>query len=184
MDTKTIVDATTTWKIDPVHSVAEFRVKHMMISNVRGQFTGISGTLVYDEQDVSRSHVEASVDARTLDTRNAERDIHLKGRDFFDVEKFPELYFSSSSVTRNSEGDMTVTGALTIHGITHEVPFSVHGPTLPVNDPWGNTRIGLTADATIDRREFGLTFNAALDAGGVLIGDEVAIHLELEFVKA
>lgn len=184
MATKTIANAATTWKIDPVHSVAEFRVKHMMISNVRGQFTGISGTLIYDEQDLSRSHVEASIDARTLDTRNTERDTHLKSPDFFDVERFPDLYFSSSSVTRNSDGTVTVTGAMTIHGITHEVQFAVDGPTPPVKDPWGNTRIGLTARATIDRREFGLTFNAPLDAGGVLVGDEVAILLELELVKA
>ena len=107
MDTKAIADATTTWKIDPVHSVAEFRVKHMMISNVPGQFTGISCTLIYDQQDVSRSRVEASIDARTLDTRNAERDNHLKGPDFLDIERFPELYFSSSSVTKNSDGSIT-----------------------------------------------------------------------------
>lgn len=175
---------TTTWKIDPVHSIAEFRVKHMMISNVRGQFTGVTGSLTYDEADLTRSHVEASIDVSTIDTRDPQRDTHLKSADFFDVEKYPTLTFTSSRVARKSDGAVTVAGPMTIHGVTHEVEFEVEGPTPPVKDPWGNTRIGVSAKTKIDRKTFGLNFNAALETGGVLVGEEVAITLELEFVGA
>ena len=176
--------ATTTWKIDPVHSIAEFRVKHMMISNVRGQFTGVTGTLTYDESDIARSRVEASIDVSTLDTRDVQRDTHLKSPDFFDLEKFPTLSFKSSRISRKGDGALVVAGPMTIHGISREVEFAVEGPTAPVKDPWGNTRIGITATTKINRTNFGLTFNAALETGGVLVGEDVAITLELEFVKA
>ena len=176
--------ATTTWNIDPVHSTAEFRVRHLMISNVRGQFTGVTGTLTYDESDSSQSHVEASIDVSTIDTRDPQRDGHLKSADFFDVEKFPTMTFNSAKVTRRGGGTTEVSGHLSLHGITKEVEFTVEGPTPPVKDPWGNSRIGVAATTKIDRRDFGLTFNATLDAGGVMVGDEVSITLELEFVKA
>lgn len=184
MSTTTNLPATTTtWKIDPVHSIAEFRVKHMMISNVRGQFTGVTGTLTFDPSDPTKSHVEASIDAATIDTRDPQRDAHLKSPDFFDTEKFPTLLFRSSQIIRRSDGTLVVAGPLTIHGVTREVEFAVEGPTPPVKDPWGNTRIGVSATTKISRKEFGLTFNAALDAGGVMVGDEVTITLELEFVQ-
>ncbi len=176
--------AVSTWNIDPVHSIAEFRVKHLMISNVRGQFTGVSGTLTYDENDPAKSHVEASIDVATIDTRDPQRDTHLKSPDFFDVEKFPVLTFRTSHVTRKSDGTILVAGPLTIHGATHEVEFAVEGPTPPVKDPWGNTRIGVSATTKINRSDFGLTFNAALETGGVMVGEQVSITLELEFVKA
>jgi len=174
---------TTIWQIDPVHSIAEFRVKHLMISNVRGQFTGVSGTLTYDEGDLAQSHVEASIDAATIDTRDPQRDTHLKSADFFDVEKFPTLTFKSSRVTRTAGGGVIVAGPLTIHGVTREVEFEVEGPTPPVKDPWGNTRVGVTAATKINRTEFGLSFNAAMETGGVMVGEIVTITLELEFVK-
>jgi len=173
-----------TWNIDPVHSMAEFRVRHMMISNVRGRFTGVSGKLAYDGGDPTKSSVEASIEVSTLDTRDPQRDTHLKSPDFFDAEKFPTLTFHSSHVTRKGDGNIIVAGPLTIHGITREVEFEVEGPTPAVKDPWGNTRIGVSASTKIDRREFGLTFNAALETGGVMVGDEVSITLELEFVQA
>lgn len=183
--TATAPSATTsTWKIDPVHSIAEFRVRHLMISNVRGQFTGVTGTLTYDESDYSKAHVEASIDVATIDTRDTQRDAHLKSPDFFDAEKFPVMTFTSSRVTRRAHGNILIAGPLTIHGVTREVEFAVEGPTPPVKDPWGNTRIGVSATTRIDRKDFGLTFNASLDAGGVLVGEEVSITLELEFVKA
>ncbi|MFY9744832.1 MAG: YceI family protein [Acidobacteriaceae bacterium] len=182
--TATAAPATTTWNIDPVHSVAEFRVKHMMIANVRGRFTGVTGKLTYHSADIAESHVEATIDASTIDTRDPQRDTHLKSPDFLDVEKFPSLTFSSSRVTRRANGDILVAGPLSIHGVTREVEFAVEGPTPPVKDPWGNTRVGVTASTTIDRREFGLTFNATLETGGVLVGEEVHITLELEFVQA
>ena len=176
--------AVTTWNIDPVHSVAEFKVKHMMISNVKGQFTGLSGVLTLDEKDLARSRVAASIDAASIQTRDAQRDAHLKSADFFDVEKFPALSFTSTRVTASAEGEWAVAGALTIHGVTRETVFAVEGPTASAKDPWGNTRIGLSATTKINRKDFGLTWNAALETGGILVGDEVTITLDVEFVRA
>ncbi len=175
--------AVTTWNIDPVHSVAEFKVKHMMISNVKGQFTGVSGTLKLDEADISNSSVEASIDASSINTREAQRDAHLKSADFFDVEKFPTLTFKSTGVSRK-EGELAVEGELTIHGVTRKVVFDVEGPTAPGKDPWGNTRIGLSAATKINRKDYGLTWNAALETGGILVGEDVTITLDVQFVKA
>jgi polyisoprenoid-binding protein YceI len=175
--------ANTTWNVDPVHSVAEFKVKHMMNSNVKGQFTGVKGTLVLDEDDLLKSRVEATIDAASINTREADRDNHLKSADFFDVEKYPTLSFHSTSVARAKGDDLVVTGDLTIHGVTRSVEFTVEGPTEPGKDPWGNTRIGLSATTKISRKDFGLTWNAALETGGILVGDDVTITLDLQFVK-
>lgn len=175
---------TTTWNIDPVHTTAEFKVRHMMITNVKGQFTGVAGVLKLDEQDVTNSHIEASIEAATINTREAERDKHLKSADFFDVEKFPTLTFASTSITRKGEGELEVEGDLTIHGVTRKVVFDVEGPTSPGKDPWGNTRIGWTATTKINRKNFGLNWNAALETGGILVGDEVTLTLDVEAVKA
>jgi polyisoprenoid-binding protein YceI len=174
----------TTWNIDPVHSVAEFKVKHMMISNVKGQFTSLTGTMMLDEKDLANSRVEASIDAASINTRDAQRDAHLKSADFFDVEKFPTLSFKSTRVTRTGDSELAVTGDLTIHGVTREAVFAVEGPTPPAKDPWGNIRVGLSASTKISRKDFGLTWNAALETGGILVGDDVAITLDVEFVKA
>jgi len=176
--------AVTTWNIDPVHSVAEFKVKHMMISNVKGQFTSVKGTLTLDEDDLTRSKVETSIDAATITTRDAQRDAHLKSPDFLDIEKFPELTFRSTRITRNNDGDVQAAGELTIHGVTREVVFQVEGPTPPARDPWGNTRIGLSTTTRISRKDFGLTWNAALETGGLLVGDEVTITLDVQYIKA
>lgn len=176
--------STTTWNIDPVHTTAEFKVRHMMITNVKGQFTGITGMLSLDENDVTKSHVEASIDAATINTREADRDAHLKSADFLDVEKFPTLTFSSSRVIRKGDGELEVDGDLTIHGVTRKVVFAVEGPTAPGKDPWGNIRIGWTATTKIKRGDFGLTWNAALETGGILVGDEVTITFDVEAVKA
>lgn len=175
---------TTTWNIDPVHSVAEFKVKHMMISNVKGQFTGISGVLELDEIDIGESRVEAHIDAGSVTTRNADRDAHLKSADFFDVEKFPTLSFSSTNITRTGDGELAAAGDLTIHGITRRTVFRVEGPTEPAKDPWGNIRVGLSATTKISRKDFGLTWNAALETGGILVGDDVTITLDVQFIKA
>jgi polyisoprenoid-binding protein YceI len=176
--------ATTTWNLDPVHSIAEFKVKHMMISNVKGQFTGIKGMLTLDEANVIDSYVEASIEAASINTRDPQRDAHLKSADFFDVDKFPSLSFKSTRVSRAGDGELAVTGNLTIHGITRNVVFTVEGPTPPAKDPWGNTRLGLSASTKINRKDFGLTWNAALETGGILLGDEVTITLDVQFVKA
>jgi polyisoprenoid-binding protein YceI len=173
-----------TWNLDPVHSVVEFKVKHMMISNVKGQFTGITGVLTLDENDITKSRVEATIDASTINTRDAGRDTHLKSADFLDVEKYPTLTLKSKSVKRTGADEGTVIGDLTVHGVTREVVFQVEGPTAPGKDPWGNTRFGLSATTKISRKEFGLTWNAALEAGGFLVGDDVTITLDVQFVKA
>jgi len=176
--------ASTTWNIDPVHSVAEFKVKHMMISNVKGQFTSVQGVLELDEGDIGNSRVRASIEAASINTREAQRDAHLKSADFFDVEKFPTLSFQSTRISRAGDGELSVAGELTIHGITRSVQFAVEGPTAPGKDPWGNTRVGLSATTKINRKDFGLTWNAALETGGILVGEEITITLDVQFVKA
>lgn len=176
--------AATTWKLDPAHSAAEFKVKHMMISNVKGQFTGLTGTLTWDESDITQSRVVAVIDAATVTTGDAQRDGHLKSADFFHVEKHPTLSFQSTAVKRTSDGELEVTGELTVHGVTREVTFKVEGPTAPGKDPWGNTRVGLSAVTKINRKDFGLTWNAALETGGILVGEEVTITLDVQFIKA
>jgi len=176
--------ATTTWNLDPVHSVAEFKVRHMMISNVKGRFAGVTGKLVLDESDLPNSRAEASIEAASINTHDAQRDTHLKSEDFFHVEKFPTLSFRSTRITRTADGGLAVAGDLTIRGVTRNVVFAVEGPAAPVKDPWGNTRLGLSATTRINRKDFGLTWNAALEAGSVLVGDEVTITLDVQFVKA
>jgi polyisoprenoid-binding protein YceI len=176
--------ATTTWNIDPVHSHAEFKVKHMMISNVKGQFAKVTGVLTMDEADVRKSSVETAIEAASISTRDEQRDAHLKSADFLHAEKFPTLTFKSTHIDRTGDGELAVQGDLTIRGVTREVVFSVEGPTPAAKDPWGNTRVAVTATAKINRKDFGLTWNAALETGGILVGDEVTISLDVEFVKA
>jgi polyisoprenoid-binding protein YceI len=156
----------------------------MMISNVRGKFTGISGTLTLDEGDVTNSSVEATIDATTISTGDAQRDAHLRSAEFFGADQFPTLTFKSSSVKSKGKGELAVSGDLTIHGVTRPVVFDVEGPTAPGKDPWGNTRVGLSGITKIDRKDFGLTWNAALETGGILVGEEVTISLDVQFVKA
>jgi len=179
----TVRTATTTWNIDPVHTTAEFKVKHMMISNVKGQFAAVTGVLTLDEGDVTNSRVEASIEAASINTHDADRDAHLKSADFFDVAKFPTLSFASTRVTPAGEGELAAEGDLTIRGVTRKVVFSVEGLSAPATDPWGNIRIGLSATTKINRKDFGLTWNAALELGGVLVGDEVTITLDVQALK-
>jgi polyisoprenoid-binding protein YceI len=176
--------AVTTWDIDPVHSVAEFKVRHMMISNVKGQFTGVQGVLVLDETDLTKSHVEASIEAASITTRDAQRDAHLKSADFLDVEKFPTLSFKSTRISRTGAGELAVAGDLTIHGVARNIIFAVEGPTPAAKDPWGNIRLGLSATTKISRKDFGLNWNTTLETGGILVGDEVTITFDVQFVKA
>lgn len=175
--------AVTTWNVDPAHSVAQFKVKHMMISNVKGEFTHIRGTLKLDP-DVTKSQIEASIDAATINTREKDRDTHLKSADFLDVEKFPMLTFKSTRVSKKNEGDFAVEGDLTIHGVTRKVVFDVEGLGEPIKDPWGNTRIGIAATTSIKRKDFGLTWNATLETGGILVGEDVHVTVDVEFIKA
>ena len=175
---------TTAWNIDPVHSVAEFKVKHMMISNVKGQFTKVTGVVTLDEADVTRSHIQGSIEAASISTRDAQRDAHLMSADFLDAEKFPTLSFESRRITRTGDSELAVSGVLTIHGVAREVVFAVEGPTPPAKDPWGNIRVGLSATTKISRKDYGLNWNATLETGGFLVGDEVTITLDVQFVKA
>jgi polyisoprenoid-binding protein YceI len=176
--------AASTWNIDPAHSVAEFRVKHMMISNVKGQFAKVSGKLVLDESDLANSQVEALIEASSIATRDPQRDAHLKSADFLDVENFPTLSFKSTRIRIVRNGELAVEGDLTIRGVTRKVTFDVEGPTPPIKDPWGNTRVAVSATTKINRKDFGLTWNTILEAGGIVVGDEVTITLDVEFIKA
>jgi polyisoprenoid-binding protein YceI len=171
------------WEIDPGHSSVGFAVKHMMVSNVKGQFGKVSGGASWTKPDFSDAKVDVSIDAASIDTREPKRDEHLKSPDFFDVAKYPKLTFVSKKVAKGKPGHLTLTGDLTIHGVTKEVAFDVAGPTPEVKDPWGNTRTGAEATAKIKRKDFGLTWNKALEAGGVVVGDEVSIDLALELTK-
>jgi polyisoprenoid-binding protein YceI len=173
----------TTWKIDPAHTVAEFKVKHMMIANVKGTIKGITGDLTEHSTDASLSFIEATLDVSTLNTGEPQRDAHLKSADFLDLEKYPTITFKSTQVERKGEDEYAITGDLTIHGVTRPVTLSVEGPTPPQKDPWGNVRIGLEAKTKIDRKDFGLTWNTALETGGILVGDTVHITIEAELIK-
>lgn len=185
MATSTATSApVTVWKIDPAHSNAEFKVRHLMISNVKGSIKGISGELTEHATDASLSSIEANLDVSTLHTGEEQRDAHLKSADFLDVEKYPKITFKSTKVERKGSEEYAVTGDLTIHGVTKPVTLAVEGPTPPQKDPWGNTRIGLEATTKINRKDFGLTWNAALETGGVMVGEEVHITIELELIKS
>ena len=175
--------ALTTWKLDPAHSQAEFKVKHMMISNVKGSFNGITGTLTEHPTDKTLSSIDASIDVNTISTGDAQRDAHLKSADFFDAAQFGTMTFKSSKVQPNGDGGYNVTGDLTIHGQTRQQVFVVDGPSAPGKDPWGNTRIGLSATTKINRKDYGLSWNAALETGGILVGDDVNITIEAQFIK-
>ena len=172
----------TPWNIDPAHTHASFTVRHLMISNVRGEFQKTSGTVKIDEKDVTKSTVEAAIEAGSVDTRVEQRDQHLKSPDFFDAAKFPTLAFRSTKVEKAGEGKLKVAGDLTIHGVTKPVVLDVTGPTGEIKDPWGNARRGVSATATINRKDFGLSWNKMLEAGPV-VGDEVKIEIEAELVK-
>jgi polyisoprenoid-binding protein YceI len=172
----------TTYTIDPAHSTADFKVRHLMISNVRGEFSGISGTVQFDPANPANSKVEAKIDVTTINTREPQRDAHLKSADFFDLEKYPEMTFVSKKVA-GKDGEYTVTGDLTIHGVTKEVKLEVEGPGPEIKDPWGNLKSGASAKTKINRKDFGLMWNVALETGGVLVGEEIQITLELELAR-
>jgi polyisoprenoid-binding protein YceI len=176
--------STTTWTIDPAHTTAEFKVKHMMIASVKGHFSKVSGLLTLDESNLADSRVEATIHASSIETRDEQRNAHLKSADFFHVERFPTLQFQSTKISVVRDGELSVEGDLTIHGVTRKVNFQVEGPTPPMKDPWGNTRVAVSASTKINRKDFGLTWNAALETGGIVVGDEVTITLDVEFVKA
>jgi polyisoprenoid-binding protein YceI len=173
----------TTWNLDPAHSGAEFKVKHMMISNVKGKFSGLSGVLNLVEANYTHSMVEVTVPVASVATGDEQRDGHLKSADFFDVEKFPTMTFKSTNIDSTGGGEYEVTGNLTIHGVTKSVILKVEDVSEPSKDPWGNHRIGLSGSTKINRKDFGLTWNSTLETGGVLVGEDIAITLDVELIK-
>jgi len=172
----------TTWEIDPAHAHAQFKVRHMMIANVKGEFTKLTGTAKWDSADITKSSLEATIDVASINTREPQRDAHLKSADFFDAEHYPTITFRSTKITPTNEGH-EITGDLTIRGVTKSVTLAVEGPTPESKDPWGNTRVGVELTTTIDRKDFGLTWNATLETGGVLVGEKVAITVDAELIK-
>jgi polyisoprenoid-binding protein YceI len=176
--------ATATWDIDTAHANAGFRVRHMMVSHVRGHLGPVTGTVVIDEQDLSRSRVDVSVDTRGLDSREPRRDEHLRSADFLDVASHPTVTFRSTRVEAPSGrgGELRVTGELTIRGVTRSVTLEVEALPPAIQDPWGNQRRGVSARARISRKEWNLTWNMVIEAGGVAVGDEVAIEIDAEIV--
>lgn len=173
---------TATWTIDPNHSTAQFTVRHLGISNVRGNFTKVAGTVVLNEKDISQSQVSASIDVSSVDTRVEMRDKDLRSPNFFDVEKYPTIEFKSKKVVSDG-GKLQLIGDLTIHGTTREVTLDVDGPTPEMTDPWGNPRRGISATTAINRKDFGLLYNKLLGTGEAMVGDNVKIQIDAEFVK-
>ena|ERR1035441_1502090 len=171
-----------TYQIDPAHTSAHFSIRHMMISNVRGEFSKISGTVIYDAANPANSKADAVIEVASIGTREPQRDAHLKSADFFDAEKFPLISFHGQEVSEHG-GEWKLKGELTIHGVTREISLDVEGPTPEHKDPWGNLRIGATATGKLNRKDYGLAWNAALEAGGVLVGDEVKLTIDLEAIR-
>ncbi|MEP6914749.1 MAG: YceI family protein [Acidobacteriota bacterium] len=172
-----------TWTIDPGHSAATFSVRHMIVSNVKGEFDGPAGTVIFDPANPSTMRIDATIDTRSINTRNADRDVDLKSALFFDVQKFPRITFKSREVTVDGPGKLKVVGDLTMHGVTKAVTLAVDGPTQAIKDIWGGTRVGATATTTINRRDFGLVYNRMLEAGGAVVGEQVAISLDIEITR-
>jgi polyisoprenoid-binding protein YceI len=183
MSTAATTATRTTWNIDASHSQVEFAVKHMMIATVRGRFADVKGTVVTDDSDLAKAEVDVVIDVNSIDTREAKRDAHLRSPDFFDAETFPLITFKSTRVTGAGGDQFKLVGDLTIHGVTREVALDVTSEGR-AKDPWGGERAGYSAQTRVNRKDFGLTWNQALETGGLLVGDEIKISLDLELVKA
>lgn len=172
-----------TWQIDPVHSTATFAVRHMMVTTVRGTFQKLAGTVEFDGKNIETIAAQATIDVASIDTREPKRDEHLRSADFFDAARFPAITFVSKRVEPKGAGRFALVGDLTIRGVTREVTLDVEGPTPEVKDPGGNVRIGASATTRVNRQDFGVSWNRVLDAGGVVVGDEVAITLDLSLIR-
>jgi polyisoprenoid-binding protein YceI len=172
-----------TWTIDPDHSNIGFKVRHLMVSNVKGSFEKHSGTVEINDKDITKSKVEVSIDTNSITTNVKKRDEHLRSADFFDVVKFPTMTFVSKKVSQAGKNKLKVTGDLTLHGVTKEVVLDVEGPSAESKDPWGAIRRGATATTKINRKDFGLIWNKALETGGVAVGEEITITLEIEMIR-
>lgn len=171
------------YQIDSAHSSASFSIKHLMVTNVRGQFSKVTGTVKYDRQNPASSFVDATIDVSTIGTQEEKRDAHLKSADFFDTARFPTMRFVSKRVMPAGPGKLKLLGDLTIHGVTRQVTLDVDGPAPEMKDPWGMARTGASATTRISRKDFGLTWNKALETGGVVVGDEVLIAVDVALVR-
>jgi polyisoprenoid-binding protein YceI len=183
MSTATTATTAATYTIDPSHSGAGFRIRHLMIAYIRGGFSGVTGDVVFDPANPGNSKVNASIDANTLLTHDPKRDAHVKGADFLDTAQYPAITFVSTKVTPDGKDQWKVAGDLTMHGVTKPVTLEVETSPAEAKDPWGNLRSGASASTTIKRSDFGLTFNAPLETGGVMLSDELHIHLDIEMIK-
>jgi polyisoprenoid-binding protein YceI len=173
-----------TWNIDPDHSNTGFKVRHLMVSNVKGVFSKVQGVVHVDEKDITKSNVNVTIETASIDTGVVKRDNHLRSADFLDVAKYPTMTFVSTKVAQNGAHGLKVSGDLTLHGVTRPVVLDVEELSQESKDPMGNLRRGASASTKINRKDFGLTWNKALDAGGVAVGEDVAISIEVEMVKA
>lgn len=172
-----------TFEIDPVHTTVQFSVRHMMVSNVRGTFDKVSGSVNLDETDPTKSTVEATIDVNSLNTREPKRDTHLKSPDFFDAAKYPTITFKSKSVAKVGDGKYQATGDLTIHGVTKQAVLDIEGSPKPITDPMGTLKLGGSVHTKINRKDFGITWSKSLDGGGVMVGDDVDITIDVELAK-
>jgi len=172
-----------TYDLDPAHTTVTFAVKHMMVTNVRGEFQKVAGTIEYDPKSPETSVIKIEIDPASINTREPKRDAHLKSPDFFDVAKFPTMKFESTKAVAVGKGKLKVTGKLTMHGVTKEVVLDVDGPTAELKDPMGNIKVGASAVAVVNRKDFGLVWNVPLEGGGVLVGDEIKIAIDLEATR-
>jgi polyisoprenoid-binding protein YceI len=183
MSTATTAATATAYTIDPAHSSAGFKIRHLMIAYIRGGFSGITGDVVFDAANPANTKINASIDATTLHTHDPKRDAHVKAGDFLDVEKYPTINFVSKQVTADGKNQWKVLGDLTLHGVTKPITLDVESAPAEAKDPWGNLRSGAEASTVIKRSEFGLSFNAPLETGGVMLSDELHIHLDIELIK-
>jgi polyisoprenoid-binding protein YceI len=171
-----------TWQIDPAHSAAQFAVRHMMVSTVRGEMGKVTGTVNIDESDLTKSSVEATIDASGINTREPKRDDHLRSPEFLDTAKYPTITFKSTKISKMDD-HYQVAGDLTLHGVTKPIVLDVSGAATPIKDPMGNMKLGGSATTRINRQDFGVAWNKALDSGGVVVGDQVDVTIDVELVK-
>jgi len=178
-----LIAGAATYQLDTDHSSIQFKIRHLTVSNVTGTFNKIKGTASVEGEDLATLKVEVTIDAASVDTGHQKRDEHIRTADFLDVAKYPTITFVSKKVVKAEPGKLRITGDLTLHGVTREITVDLEGPTPEIKDPWGNFRRGATGTAKIDRRDFGITWNKALDTGGLVVGDEVGIQVDIEWVR-
>lgn len=170
------------WTVDPTHSSIDFSVRHMMIAKVKGSFHAFEANIVADAHDLTSADIQFSIDLNSIDTRNSDRDNHLRSADFFEIEKNPTLTFQATAIAKIDDGEYSITGDVSLHGVTRSETFAATFEGAG-KDPWGNEKVGFSATGSLKRSDYGLTYNAALETGGVLIGDEVKISIDIEAIQ-